>query len=97
MKKDYSKILTDQKIKTRKTVQSLHQLEQESALQITSETHLSAQAKAEAKAKAEKDAIKNIADATMAGIKAGEQASKKLHAEAKNQSEEATVAAVEKL
>jgi uncharacterized protein involved in exopolysaccharide biosynthesis len=33
----------------------------------------------------------------MAGIKAGESASKKLHLEAKSQSEEATVAAVEKL
>lgn len=39
MKKDYNKILTEQKEKTRKTVQSLGQLEQESALQIKSETH----------------------------------------------------------
>jgi hypothetical protein len=66
---------------------------------VSSETHISVKAKqqAEAKAKAEKEAIKKIADATMAGIKAGEQASKRLHADAKSQSEEATVAAVEKL
>ena len=56
-----------------------------------------AKQQAEAKAKAEKEAIKKIADATMAGIKAGETASRKLHAEAKSQTEEATVAAVEKL
>lgn len=70
---------------------------------MASETHVSAKSaakakqQAEAKAKAEKEAIKKIADATMAGIKAGESASQKLHAEAKAQSEEATVAAVEKL
>ena len=72
-------------------------------MQVASETSISAKsqaktkAQAESKAKADKEAIKKIADATMAGIKAGETASKKLHAEAKSQSEEATVAAVEKL
>jgi len=56
---------------------------------VQSETHLNAKSaakakqQAEAKAKAEKEAIKKIADATMAGIKAGETASQKLHAEAK--------------
>lgn len=103
MKKDYNKILTEQKQKTRATVQSIDQLESNSAVQVASETSISAKsqaktkAQAEAKAKADKEAIKKIADATMAGIKAGETASKKLHAEAKSQSEEATVAAVEKL
>lgn len=54
-------------------------------------------ARAEAKAKAEKEAIAKITEATMAGIKAGEEASKKLHADAKRQSDEQTVSAVEKL
>ena len=103
MKKDYNKILTDQKEKTRATVQSIDQLESSAAIQVASETHINARSaaktkqQAEAKAKAEKEAIKKIADATMSGIKAGELASKKLHADAKAQSEEATVAAVEKL
>lgn len=44
MKKDYNKILTEQKEKTRKTVQSLGQLESESAVQVSSETHISAKA-----------------------------------------------------
>ena len=40
-------------------------------------------ARSEAKAEAEKAAIKKITEATLAGIKAGEEASKKLHANAK--------------
>lgn len=51
----------------------------------------------EAKLKSEKEAFQKIAAATEAGIKAGEEASRKLHADAKVQSEEQTAAAVEKL
>jgi hypothetical protein len=41
-----------------------------------------------AKQKAENDAIEEITKATLEGIKKGEQASLKLHQEAKNQTEE---------
>ena len=50
-----------------------------------------------AKAKAEKEAVEKINKATLAGIKAGEEASKKLHADAKKQTEAQTTAAIEKL
>ena len=42
-----------------------------------------AKARALAKAKAEKEAIEKITQATLAGIKAGEEASKRLHDDAK--------------
>lgn len=50
-----------------------------------------------AKAKAESEAIDRITAATLAGIKAGEEASKKLHEDAKVQTEGQTRKAVEKL
>lgn len=49
MKKDYNKILTDQKEKTRATVQSIDQFESSSALQVASETHITAQSAAKTK------------------------------------------------
>jgi len=66
-------------------------------MRMSSKIDAKLQQQAVAKAQAEKDAIKKIADATMAGIKQGEEASRKLHAEAKKQDESQTVAAVEKL
>ena len=51
----------------------------------------------EAKAKAEKAAVEKINKATLAGIKTGEEASKKLHANAKHQSVEQTTNAIDKL
>lgn len=51
----------------------------------------------EQKLRAEKEAFQKIAAATEAGIKAGEEASRKLHADAKVQSEEQTAVAVERL
>ena len=54
-------------------------------------------AREKAKAEAEKEAFEKIKEATLAGIKAGEEASKKLHADAKKQSEEETQMAVLKL
>lgn len=51
----------------------------------------------EQKLNAEKEAFQKIAAATEAGIKAGEEASRKLHADAKVQSEQKTTKAVEKL
>lgn len=51
----------------------------------------------EQKLVAEKEAFQKIASATEAGIKAGEEASRKLHADAKVQSEQQTTKAVEKL
>ena len=56
-----------------------------------------AKARALAKAKAEKEAIEKITTATLAGIKAGEEASLRLHDDAKLQSEDQTTKAVEKL
>jgi hypothetical protein len=50
-----------------------------------------------AKQKAEKEAIEKITQATLLGIKKGEEASKKLHADAKVQTEEQTTKAIEKL
>jgi len=52
-------------------------------MRMNSKIDAKLQQQAAAKEQAEKDAIKKIADATMAGIKAGEEASRKLHAEAK--------------
>jgi len=49
---------------------------------------LRAKNRAIAKAKAEQAAIEKITQATLAGIKAGEEASKKLHLDAKVQSED---------
>lgn len=49
------------------------------------------------KAQYEKEAIQKINDATLAGIKNGETASKKLHSDAKVQTEEQTTDAVGKL
>ena len=56
-----------------------------------------AEAEAKAKAKAEQEAIAKINKATLDGVKKGEEASKKLHADAKVQTEEQTTAAIEKL
>lgn len=56
-----------------------------------------AKARALAKAKAEKEAIEKITEATLAGIQAGEDASKRLHDDAKVQTEEKTTIAIEKL
>ena len=56
-----------------------------------------AKARALAKAKAEKEAIEKITQATLAGIQAGEEASKRLHDDAKVQTEEQTTIAIEKL
>ena len=49
MKKDYNKILTDQKQKTRATVQSIDQFETSSAIQVSSETHISSTSAAKTK------------------------------------------------
>lgn len=51
----------------------------------------------EKKKKLEKAAIAQINQATLAGMKKGEEASKKLHMEAKNQTEEQTTEAIGKL
>jgi len=56
-----------------------------------------AKARALAKAKAEKEAIEKITQATLAGIKAGEEASKRLHLDARTQTEGQTVKSIEKL
>ena len=56
-----------------------------------------AKARALAKAKAEKEAIEKITEATLAGIKAGEEASQRLHDDAKVQTETQTTKAIEKL
>lgn len=56
-----------------------------------------AKARALAKAKAEKEAIEKITQATLAGIKAGEEASRRLHDDAKVQTEGQTTIAIEKL
>jgi len=85
------------KKKTHEYTHQLELLQSESDLRLNEKSDQKAQEQAAAKAQAEKDAIKKIADATMAGIKAGEEASRKLHADAKKQNEETTVAAVDKL
>ena len=64
---------------------------------IHQELEAKEQARAKAKAKAEKEAIQKITDATLAGIRQGEEASRKLHADAKVQTESQTRVAVEKL
>lgn len=66
-------------------------------MRMNSKIDAKLQQQAVAKEQAEKDAIKKIADATMAGIKAGEEASRKLHAEAKKQDEASTVDKIDKL
>lgn len=66
-------------------------------MRMNSKIDAKLQQQAAAKEQAEKDAIKKIADATMAGIKAGEEASRKLHAEAKKQDEASTVDKIDKL
>lgn len=69
----------------------------EAQQKIKSMNELRAKNRAVAKAKAEQAAIEKITKATLAGIKAGEEASKKLHLDAKVQSEDQTEKAVEKL
>jgi hypothetical protein len=66
-----------------------------SKLALSSDVHLDSLQ--EAKEKAESDAIEKVTKATLQGIKNGEQASLKLHQDAKNQSEEQTAVAIEKL
>ena len=50
-----------------------------SKLALSSEIHTESQEKLDAKQKAENDAIEKITQATLEGIKMGEQASLKLH------------------
>ena len=50
-----------------------------SKLALSSEIHTESQEKLDAKQKAENDAIEKITQATLEGIKKGEQASLKLH------------------
>lgn len=64
---------------------------------IAKKNELKKKALEEQKLNAEKEAFQKIAAATEAGIKAGEEASRKLHADAKVQSEQKTTKAVEKL
>ena len=70
------------KKKTHEYTHQLELLQSESDLRLNEKADQKVLEQAAAKAQAEKDAIKKIADATMAGIKAGEEASRKLHAEA---------------
>lgn len=58
---------------------------------------LEIQEKTDAQVKAEKDAIAQVTKATLQGIKKGERASRKLHQDAKTQSEEETTLQISKL
>ena len=94
MKKDeqeFAKLLSAQKARTHENTQKLMAVSKKKKAAIKFKVD-------EKKQKMmERDAISEINEATLAGIKAGEAASRKLHADAKKQSEEATTTAVEKL
>lgn len=95
-----AKELEEQKKKTAESTRRLQELEAQNnnhhdASNIFISEQLSQQEAA--KQKAEKEAIEKITQATLLGIKKGEEASKKLHADAKVQSEEQTTKAIEKL
>jgi len=93
------------KLKKLEADQTMMQSESEIGSEVSTKEKAKALAKAKAvakaralsKAKAEKEAIERITEATLAGIKAGEEASKRLHDDAKLQTEDQTTRAVEKL
>lgn len=81
-----AKELEEQKKKTAESTRRLQELEaQNNAHHDASNIFISEQLTQQeaAKQKAEKEAIEKITAATLAGIKKGEEASKKLHADAK--------------
>mmetsp|Transcript_2200 Transcript_2200/g.3298 ORF Transcript_2200/g.3298 Transcript_2200/m.3298 type:complete len:149 (+) Transcript_2200:4404-4850(+) len=98
--------LEGQKKKTHHNQEQLSQLEEEQLQEEAQNFEQSEQRVdsaernkmwAKQKAVAEKEAFEKIKEATMAGIKKGEEASKQLHLDAKKQSEEETELAVLKL
>lgn len=110
---EFGKIFSKQKQKTKQITQKLKELEDNAALQNAEDIHLVSKIKpnrakklvqldklkfnGKTKEAYEKEAIAQINKATLAGIRSGETASRKLHADAKVQSEGQTAEAVGKL
>ena len=98
-------MLEEQRRKTAHNEKQLMQIEESEdasqKVQIevdqSSESTAEAEAESQAKAKAEKVAVMKVTKATLEGIKKGETASLKLHADAKVQTEEQTTEAIGKL
>lgn len=110
---EFGKIFSKQKQKTKQITQKLKELEDNAALQNAEDIHLVSKIKpnrakklvqldklkfhGKTKEEYEKEAIAQINKATLAGIRSGETASRRLHADAKVQSEGQTAEAVGKL
>lgn len=91
---EFTKTLTSQKKKSHKNLEKLTHMVKKTDKKDKS---VKLQVDPEKTKKAEKAAIAQINEATIAGIKKGEEASKKLHLDAKNQTEEQTTDAIGKL
>ena len=101
---DFAKIFNQQKLKTKQLTQKFQALEDNTAIQNEQDMRLPQMVPLDKltyngknKQQYEKEAIAQINQATLQGITNGENASRKLHSEAKNQTEEKTAEAISKL